>query len=257
MNATWSIIVAVALILSASNIFLLSKYYNLENEFASFQENYVDNIQIAVQEGLDRKERVEGKSTLDLLKQRYQKADNNIRESLIYGSPNAKYTLNLFSDIECPYCRKIHPGIKQIVDHSQGVINWMYLHFPLQRHNPTAAKEAQAIECIAENQGNQYAWIALEQFMASTSGGGKGISYTADGISEFVRSFGLNGSMLKNCLLSDDHKEKINQQYSYGRKLGIDATPAILIVDNETGKKALVKGYKTPEELLSYFNKLK
>lgn len=82
--------------------------------------------------------------------------------------------------------------------------------------------------------------------MMDTKGNGKGLG----DIPEYVRSFGLNGSLIGNCLASDDHKGKINQDYEDGRRAGIIATPAIRILDNQTGQDYLLKGYRTPEQLL-------
>ncbi|PVZ64524.1 thioredoxin domain-containing protein [Pelagibaculum spongiae] len=49
-----------------------------------------------------------------------------IQSYLIYGNPSAKITLQEYGDIECPYCRKMHSVIKQVINHSQGVINWEF-----------------------------------------------------------------------------------------------------------------------------------
>ena len=179
-------------------------------------------------------------------------SEDSLDSRLLYGKSNARITLQGFSDIECPYCHKMHADIKQVIDHSEGVINWEFKHFPLAGHNPAAAVEAQAIECIKESYGNRVAWIAIEQFIAETEGNGKGIK----DMTSVLRSNGLNGSLINNCLVSNDHKETINNNYEDGRKAGVTATPAVLIVDNKTGKKYLIKGYKTSEMLLQAIQKI-
>lgn len=192
-------------------------------------------------------QRRKAKVRLSHLQTKYQLAQADGPDNrLIYGKSNARITLQEFGDLECPYCRKMHADLKRVVDHSEGIINWEYKHFPLGSHNPAAAIEAQAIECIKETYGNRIAWIAIDQFVTVTEGNGKGIN---DMIS-LLRSFGLNGSLINNCLASNDHKDIINNDYEAGRKTGISATPAIVIVDKKTGKEYLLKGYKTSEMLL-------
>jgi len=176
---------------------------------------------------------------------------NDLDNRLIYGKSDARITLQGFSDIECPYCRKMHADLKQVIDHSEGVINWEFKHFPLAGHNPAAAVEAQAIECIKESYGNRVAWIAIEQFIAETDGNGKGMK----DMTAVLRANGLNGSLINNCLASNDHKDTINNNYEDGRNAGVTATPAVLIVDNKTGKEYLLKGYKTSEMILQAIKK--
>ncbi|MEL6803246.1 MAG: thioredoxin domain-containing protein, partial [Bacteroidota bacterium] len=46
----------------------------------------------------------------------------------IYGDIAAPVTIVEFSDYQCPYCSRLHPTLKQIVDESGGGINWEYRH---------------------------------------------------------------------------------------------------------------------------------
>ena len=181
----------------------------------------------------------------DLLKE-YSFADEST-SSMMYGSNTARFTLQMFSDIECPFCRQMFFEVKKVVDQSEGVINWEYKHFPLAMHNPIASLEAQAVECIAVEQGRAKAWVALDQFIKSTHGNGKGVQ---DDLPDFVRSFGLNGSLLKNCLATNDSKRRVNADYGEGVELGISATPAVVLIDNQSGKNYLIKGKKSAGQLL-------
>lgn len=49
----------------------------------------------------------------------------------LYGSPRADITIVEFSDVECPFCARVHPTIERLVDESDGQINWEYRHLPL------------------------------------------------------------------------------------------------------------------------------
>ena len=211
-----------------------------------------DVIQI-VDQRLAAIERNKGKDKLASLERLYQLAAKSTPDNrLIYGNLDARITLQEFGDIECPFCRQMHSGIKQVIDYSKGVINWEFKHYPLEGHSPAAVVGAQTIECVNEYYDNRTAWIALEQFMIETKGNGKGV---AD-ILEFIRSFGINGSLIGNCLASNDHKAKINSDYKEGRSSGVTGTPALMILDNQSGRKFLLKGMKTPEEILQAVQKV-
>ena len=244
------------LVLFTSNITLFVKLYSLEEQVQysvskselkkMLEQSLISTIDVALKEREIATQRRDQKSKLISLLPEFELADKNA-DKLIYGNPNARISIRMFGDIECPFCRKIHKELKRVVDHSQGVINWEYKHFPLSFHNPSAAINAQAIECIAETHDNQKAWVALTQFVEGTKGNGGGVG----DIPNFVRSFGLNGSMVKNCLESDSHKGKINKDYAEGLKLNVRRTPAIQIVDSTSSRSAIVEGYQTSEQILS------
>ena len=166
-------------------------------------------------------------------------------DRLVYGNLNARLTMQEFSDIECPFCRKIHGGLKSVVDNSRGVVNWEFKHFPLSGHNPAAAMQAKAVECVRESYGNQVAWAALDQFFEKTRSNGQGVG----DLPTFARSMGLSGKAIELCLDSDAHEDRISGDYREGSKLGITGTPALRILDHKTGRDYLIKGYKTPEQL--------
>ncbi|MCP4412840.1 MAG: DsbA family protein [Gammaproteobacteria bacterium] len=186
---------------------------------------------------------------LTKLKSEFKRADLNA-SNLIYGNLDARITMVMFDDIECPFCRKIHPELKKIVDNSNGVINWQYKHFPLSIHRAAAAHNAQAVECILETHDNQKAWIALTEFIQTTKGNGRGI----DNIVKHSRSIGLNGTLVDFCLQSDAHKNKINNDYALGLSLNVSATPAIQITDNQTKEHLMLTGYLPATAILEKFS---
>ena len=215
-----------------------------EKEIDLIVEEKITNYFDAQTKALQKKE-------FNALEMKYALASND-SSSRIYGEPSARITMRLFGDIECPFCREMHPELKRIVDNSQGVINWEYVHFPLSIHNPSAAKNAQTIECVAEEYGNKVAWGALEKFITHTKGNGKGIG----NIPDFVRSFGLNGRLIELCINSDRHKESINADFARGKQLNISTTPVIQLVDNQKENYSISQGYKTAEVLLEDISNL-
>lgn len=240
----------------AFTVFLLvAVAYLIFNSFNSSKEmNSMgrEEINLIVSEVIENRARQEARDAYQKIEREYSLAEEKTLNVLQYGDGTARINMQMFSDIECPICRKMHPVLKQIVDSSQGVINWEYRHFPLAQHNPAAAVESQAIECIRESYGNRNAWVMLEVLFEKTLSNGKGV----DSLPAIARSYGMSGSLIENCLASDGHKEKINSDYELGRSLGINATPAIKITDKKTNKTILVRGYKTPEQLLLLISEL-
>jgi len=54
-----------------------------------------------------------------------------------------------FADYECPYCRRLHPELKGVIDSYPGKVNFKRLNLPLKSH-PFAHGAAQAQVCARE-----------------------------------------------------------------------------------------------------------
>lgn len=184
--------------------------------------------------------------------QKYQLASNSIPDDKhIYGDYNARFTLVEFSDIECPYCKRFHDTPKQIVDQSQGNVNWQWKHFPLSFHNPTAERQAQATECVADLQGNQMFWVYLDELFKQTAGGGRG----AD-VMRIAQELGIDQQAFTQCLESGKFQEKVRSDIAQATKMGITGTPATFIVDNHTGKTQFLSGAQPKESILAAIRKM-
>lgn len=234
-------------VLSVSHAYQFSEIKTLKHEQSQVTQTLSANQVVSiVDQRLDVASQRRAKDTFQVLIADYELASPQAPDDqLIYGNLNARLTMQEFSDIECPFCRKMHGGLKSVVDNSRGVVNWEFKHFPLSGHNPAAAMQAKAVECVKESYGNQIAWAALDQFFEKTRSNGQGVG----DLPTFARTLGLSGKAIELCLNSDAHEERISQDYREGSRLGITGTPALRIVDHKTGRDYLIKGYKTPEQL--------
>lgn len=80
----------------------------------------------------------------------------------IFGNPAAPLKIVEFSDLECPFCQKFHPTLKQLVNDYNGEVAWVYRHFPLESIHPSARPAAEASECVASLGGNDAFWQYLD-----------------------------------------------------------------------------------------------
>ena len=114
------------------------------------------------------------KATLDALLAGEVSADNNPSINIsgynkdtdwLRGAEDAKITIVEFSDIDCPFCKRFHTTMKQVMTDYDGQVNWVYRHFPLTSLHPDAAKKAAAAECAGNIAGSEKFW----QFVDSLS----------------------------------------------------------------------------------------
>lgn len=83
------------------------------------------------------------------------------------GDENAPISIIEFSDIDCPFCKRFHPTMKQVLEDYDGQVNWVYRHFPLPTLHPDAPRKAAAAECAGHIGGNNTFWAFVDSLSAS------------------------------------------------------------------------------------------
>lgn len=69
-----------------------------------------------------------------------------VEKRIVFAPQNPKHTITVFTDVDCPYCRKFHQNIAAI---NQQGIAVQYVFFPLSIH-PGADKKAVAVWCAQD-----------------------------------------------------------------------------------------------------------
>lgn len=142
----------------------------------------------------------------------------------VYGDPNAELTIVEFSDFECPFCVKVAPIIKQIVDDSNGRIAWEYRHLPLEAIHPKALPAAIASECVAKLGGNEAFWQLGEKLFDTTH------RWTVDSLTDEAIALGIEKEEYLACLDDDAIFEIVRNDALTADEFGGTGTPYSLII---------------------------
>ncbi|MGM8936608.1 DsbA family protein [Pseudomonas neustonica] len=156
----------------------------------------------------------------------------------IYGSLNAEFSLVEFSDLECGFCKRLHPTPKSLVEQSAGRINWEWRHFPLSFHNPSASGGAHAAMCVSELAGNKAFWAFTGAWFKASGMNGNGVAETT----KLASSVGAPAEEFNACMQSQRYQDAIEKQVAEGTELGVTGTPGTFVVDNTTGNRVFVRG---------------
>lgn len=167
----------------------------------------------------------------------------------IYGSPDARFTMVVYADTECSYCRQFHPTPKGIVDASKGNVNWEYQHLVV--FGDQSLRQAQASECIGEQLGNRAYWVYLSGIYANTQGSGKG----AD-MRRLAQDVGADLSAFDTCVSSGSYISEIQASSASARAMGITGTPATVLVDNHTGETQMLGGAQPTEAFVQVMRQM-
>lgn len=158
----------------------------------------------------------------------------------LYGDLDASVTLIEYSDFECPFCKRFHGTAKQLVDASNGQVNWVYRHFPLGFHNPGAQKQAEAAECAAELGGNEAFWTFTDTIYARTRSNGKG--FPIENLTPLAAEIGLDQARFQECLDSERFADKVQQQMAAGARAGVSGTPGNILYHKPSGRVIAIHG---------------
>jgi len=169
------------------------------------------------------------------------------KDDHVYGNSTAPITLIEYSDFECPYCKRFHDTAKQLVDRSDGKVDLVYRHFPLDFHNPGAEKEAEASECVAELGGNGAFWKFADAIYTRTHSNGKG--FPLENLAPLAVELGLDKDAFQKCLDSGRMAARVRHDLDTGTKAGVQGTPGNILRNNRNGEVVAVQGAQPYERL--------
>ena len=109
-------------------------------------------------------------------------------EKIVFAPPNAKYTVSVFTDIECGYCRKLHEEIAEI--NRQGIAV-EYLAFPRMGLGSQDHKDMISVWCAPD------------------------------------RKRALTDAKAGKAIPSRDCKNPVTMEFDVGQRVGVSGTPAI------------------------------
>ncbi len=145
-------------------------------------------------------------------------ADVDLKNATWSGSKNAPVQLVEFADYECPYCQRVAPDVKKIVDNFGPKVAFAYKDFPLPMH-PHAEKAAEAARC-AGKQGKF--WQFHDQLFQSRE-------LDVDQLKAQAHSLGLDSSEFDKCLDSGTEAADVGRDRAEGVSLGLSGTPSFFI----------------------------
>lgn len=156
----------------------------------------------------------------------------------IRGNKNAKITLVEYSDLECPFCKRFHPTMQDLLKTYGDKIRWVYRHFPLSFH-ANAQKESEATECVAELGGEDKFWTYVDKMFEKTTSNGTG--FALDQLGPLAAEVGVNQSAFQSCLDNGKYEQLVKDQIADGTAGGVNGTPSTFLID-ASGKSQIIVG---------------
>ncbi len=155
-----------------------------------------------------------------------------------------------YSDLECPFCKRFHPTMQQVVKEYDGKVQWAYKHFPLASLHPKAAREAEATECAAKQ---DKFWDYTDAIFERTPSNNK-----LEDSELFVAAadVGLDVDAFTECLESGETSDIVTTDLAEAQALGGTGTPFSVIIDENGEVLATIPGALPIETMRTQLDQL-
>lgn len=137
------------------------------------------------------------------------------------GPQNAPVTFIIYSDYQCPYCRKWYADtFSTLANDYKGKIRFVYKDFPLYSIHENAASAAEAARCAGE-QGKY--WEYQVDLFAATQGLGEAA------YQKYAQELNLDTAKFNDCVTSRRYQADVQADYQFAANMGIQSTPTFFI----------------------------
>ena len=150
-----------------------------------------------------------------------------------FGPANAKITVVVFSDFECPYCRQLAKTLRDNIPQKfPNEVRVIYQDFPIDSIHPWARAAAEASHCIADQKIPAFwafhDWIFEHQQEVTPAN-------LREKTLDFAKQNGLDSTKLANCLDTHATAAMVDQSLRAGQALQIEQTPTLFINGRTVG----------------------
>jgi protein-disulfide isomerase len=140
----------------------------------------------------------------------------------VRGRPDAPVTIVLFSDFQCPYCKRVEPTLKQVRDVYGDKVRIVWRDAPLPFHKRARPAAELAREARTEK-GDPGFWAAHDALFDSQP------NLSDDDLMAVGRAVGLDAARLKGALAGERYAAQIQADLDAADDVQVDGTPAMFI----------------------------
>ena len=163
--------------------------------------------------------------------------DVEVGSSPIQGPEDAPVTIVEFADLQCPYCAREYPTLKEILKQYPGKVRLVFKHFPLGFHTKSKPAHA-AVELVLQKGGNNAFWKMYDMIMADPK------KLEIADLRVYAKKIGLDldkfDKVTSDVTMMD---ELLKADKAMAIKCNVKATPTILINGLKLTNRS-IEGYK-------------
>lgn len=141
------------------------------------------------------------------------------------GAKDAPITIVEYSDFQCPFCKRGHSTMEQVLKEYDGKVRVVFKNFPIERIHPLALPASKYYEAIALQDIDKANKFKAVIFDNQEDLNGKGEKF----LEEAAKKVGANLARIKKDLESEEVQKRIDADRAEAEKFGFSGTPGYLI----------------------------
>jgi protein-disulfide isomerase len=152
----------------------------------------------------------------------------------VRGNKDAKVTVVVYDDFECPYCSRMHQTLNDVLKSYGDRIRVVYKDFPLKEIHPWAERAAIDSECLAKTDGSAY-WDFADTVHANgreIQGDHLPASAQLAAVDRIALEVGKRHSMdaaaLESCVKTQS-RTALDASLKEAEGLGVESTPEVIV----------------------------
>jgi len=143
------------------------------------------------------------------------------------GPAKAPVVIQMFSDFQCPFCKRVEPTLAELEKDMKGQIRIVWRHLPLPFHQ-YAQLAAEAAEEVRAQRGDAAFWSYHDLLFEAQ---GEPDALARENLVEMARRLGVDPVRFEAALDSGVHKARVEGDHALANAVGISGTPAFVIND--------------------------
>jgi protein-disulfide isomerase len=140
------------------------------------------------------------------------------------GSSNAKIVVQIWSDLECPFCRRVEATLGELEAAFSGKVRLVWHNLPLASHPHAMAAAEAAMEAFVQK-GAAGFWKMHDLLLENQGGAGQDRA----ALERYAAVIGLDLARFRAALDRGVHRAQIMADAKVGVDAGLNATPGFVI----------------------------
>jgi len=170
-------------------------------------------------------------------------AASNFADDPSIGPSDAKLTIVLFEDFQCPFCRQAFAAIRTAIAKYSDRVRFVYRDFPITEKHPQAQKAAEAANC-AHEQG-QF-WAYHDKLFLNAD------KLSVTDLKLYAQQLRLDTTTFNTCLDTGKYAAEVTADFQDGLEAGVTGTPTFFFNGNKLAGVLSEDGFT---QLIDYFTK--